>query len=218
MKPCGATTRSGGKCKQKAGWGTDHVGQGRCKLHGGATPIKHGRYSSVSRTRIRDLYERHAEDAAPLDVLPELAAARALFQDFVERYDEWRDAFLAWHASFSDEYQRDFADKMQDLGESVDLLQIAYEEAQDRGFTELPDPLQWMNKPRQVLDLSDAVQHLKTIAQIAQKEKQLHLDGAISRKDLLRVLTEMSRVVESYVDDPDTKKRIRDGWRRIQLA
>jgi hypothetical protein len=25
-------------CKKPAGWGTDHVGYGRCKLHGGATP------------------------------------------------------------------------------------------------------------------------------------------------------------------------------------
>lgn len=32
---CGAKTRAGTPCKQKAGWGTDHVGTGRCKLHGG---------------------------------------------------------------------------------------------------------------------------------------------------------------------------------------
>ncbi len=31
---------------------------------------------------------------------PELAAARALFQDFFERYDENREALLAWHSSF----------------------------------------------------------------------------------------------------------------------
>lgn len=32
---CGAKTRAGTPCKQVAGWGTDHVGAGRCKLHGG---------------------------------------------------------------------------------------------------------------------------------------------------------------------------------------
>lgn len=49
---CGADTRGGGKCQQKAGWGTKHVGSGRCKLHGGATPtreelpqFKHGLFS-----------------------------------------------------------------------------------------------------------------------------------------------------------------------------
>jgi hypothetical protein len=34
---CGAKTRSGGKCKKQKGWGTDHLGSGRCKLHGGNT-------------------------------------------------------------------------------------------------------------------------------------------------------------------------------------
>lgn len=35
---CGAKKRGGGTCQQKAGLGTDHVGIGRCKHHGGATP------------------------------------------------------------------------------------------------------------------------------------------------------------------------------------
>ena len=35
---CGARTRSGGQCGRPAGWGTDHRGTGRCRLHGGATP------------------------------------------------------------------------------------------------------------------------------------------------------------------------------------
>jgi hypothetical protein len=36
---CGANKRQGeGCCKRPAGWGTDHPGMGRCKLHGGSTP------------------------------------------------------------------------------------------------------------------------------------------------------------------------------------
>jgi hypothetical protein len=36
---CGARKRQGeGTCRRPAGWGTDHVGRGRCKLHGGRTP------------------------------------------------------------------------------------------------------------------------------------------------------------------------------------
>ena len=98
--PCGARTRSGGHCLKPSGWGTDHVGQGRCRLHGGATPITSGRYSKVQRERVRELIEQFEADPDPLNILPELAAARALFQDFVERYDEWRDALLAWHESY----------------------------------------------------------------------------------------------------------------------
>ena len=32
---CGAKNRNGEPCKLRAGWGTDHLGEGRCKFHGG---------------------------------------------------------------------------------------------------------------------------------------------------------------------------------------
>lgn len=35
---CGAKTRQDGTCRQVSGFGTDHVGFGRCKFHGGASP------------------------------------------------------------------------------------------------------------------------------------------------------------------------------------
>lgn len=38
---CGGIKRQGDgteTCTQRAGWGTDHVGAGRCKLHGGSSP------------------------------------------------------------------------------------------------------------------------------------------------------------------------------------
>jgi hypothetical protein len=52
MSKCEAKTRAGTPCRKPAGWGTDHVGQGRCRLHGGASlrgraspSFKHGLYS-----------------------------------------------------------------------------------------------------------------------------------------------------------------------------
>lgn len=49
---CGAKTRARTPCQQPAGWGTEHPGTGRCKLHGGASLRGHlhpryktGRYS-----------------------------------------------------------------------------------------------------------------------------------------------------------------------------
>jgi hypothetical protein len=35
---CGAKTRAGTPCRLRAGHGTSHVGQGRCRRHGGASP------------------------------------------------------------------------------------------------------------------------------------------------------------------------------------
>lgn len=36
-KHCNAKKRSGGPCTRPSGWGTEHPGIGRCKLHGGTT-------------------------------------------------------------------------------------------------------------------------------------------------------------------------------------
>jgi hypothetical protein len=38
VNKCGAKTRGGKPCQRPAGSGTGHVGTGRCKLHGGASP------------------------------------------------------------------------------------------------------------------------------------------------------------------------------------
>jgi hypothetical protein len=50
---CGRPKRQGeGECQLPAGWGTEHTGEGACKLHGGNTPrgednpaFKHGLFS-----------------------------------------------------------------------------------------------------------------------------------------------------------------------------
>ena len=50
---CGAKKRQptypGETCRRPAGWATRHPGFARCKLHGGATPYRHGRYSTIMR-------------------------------------------------------------------------------------------------------------------------------------------------------------------------
>lgn len=123
MTSCGAKTRGGGLCRKGSGWGTDHPGQGRCKLHGGATPIRHGRYSTIRRPEIRALIEKHEADPDPLNVLPELAAARALFQDFIERYDQWREAVLAWHASYAESMRPASPEMVRALNDVIDELE-----------------------------------------------------------------------------------------------
>lgn len=61
---CGAKTRSGGQCKHSAGSGTDHLGVGRCKLHGGASP-------NAQLTGVVELARREAAVMGrPLDIEP----------------------------------------------------------------------------------------------------------------------------------------------------
>jgi hypothetical protein len=98
LPPCGAKTRAGSPCRRPAGHGTSHPGQGRCKLHGGKSPVTHGRYSLIRRPSVRQRIDvLKAADADPLDLLEDLHLLRALTIDWIERYDSSREALLAWH-------------------------------------------------------------------------------------------------------------------------
>jgi hypothetical protein len=60
---CGAAKRQGtGTCTQPAGWGTDHLGFGRCKLHGGRTS---SHTKSAARLVLADTVANLAEDLRP---------------------------------------------------------------------------------------------------------------------------------------------------------
>lgn len=76
---CGAKTRNGTPCQQKAGWGTDHVGEGRCKLHGGkssgpknqkknSNAKKHGLYAKYFPDDTLELFNA-LETESPLEIL-----------------------------------------------------------------------------------------------------------------------------------------------------
>lgn len=105
---CGAETSDGGTCELRAGWGTDHVGEGRCKLHGGAAPrgedapnYKHGAFSEYLRESLSER-ERAAMDAMDdaFDGGPE--AALALLQEQAE------EAYLRYKRSHDARFLREY--------------------------------------------------------------------------------------------------------------
>lgn len=226
-------------CQQAAGWGTDHVGVGRCKLHGGASPVRSGRYSKITRPRIAELIKEHEEDPDPLNILPELAAARAIFTDFLERYDEWREAFLAWHATWQAGFKRPVPEALAlgfsaAIDEYENLLRehnVELTEYQTSSLEESRKLVKWLKgedapvKPREVLDVSAAMQHVNTISQIVKREQDARADSAISRKDLVRVQQAMAssvgkRIYEAIPDIDSANavlKAIRSDWLEIRV-
>lgn len=91
---CGAKRKSDGKpCTQPAGWGTDHFGVGRCRFHGGCTPIKHGRYSTV-KGPLAEKMSKHETDPDPANLIPELSVLRALLEGFLGKYEETPEVLI----------------------------------------------------------------------------------------------------------------------------
>ena len=113
MKPreeswyCGAQRKHGaGPCRKRAGERTAHLGQGRCYLHLGRAhdaQITSGRYSvlKLNSPTIQKLREQYLENPDPFNLLSELATQRALLHDYLDRYDAFEKALMAWHESWS---------------------------------------------------------------------------------------------------------------------
>jgi hypothetical protein len=197
---CNARTRGDKLCRNVAGFRTGHVGAGRCYLHGGKSPIKSGRYSGIKRESLRDLIAQHEADPDPLNILPELAAARALFQDFIERYDVWADALGAWHASYSEEYDKEIR------------FRHANHDATTCPFLG-PDPLEvFAGKPVQILDVADAYRIVSEITKIVERIEKVRAANAVSRPEMIRIMTEMGRIVALHVSDPTVTEAIQRDW------
>src|SRR4051794_15800762 len=65
---CGARTRGGRNCQHEAGWGTDHPGWGRCKMHGGNS--RNGRLFAARLEALASIPPAGGEsDVEPIDAL-----------------------------------------------------------------------------------------------------------------------------------------------------
>ena len=128
---CGAKTRAGTPCQRPAGWGTDHAGEGRCKLHGGSSLKTHGRYSANTSTSVKLILEELEEEPLEqqLDVLPEARMIRALAQDFIDRFNQTKDALLEWNAMeyvvAETEQRKARPQRLPELHEAASLLESA---------------------------------------------------------------------------------------------
>ena len=89
MQICGAKTRSGNPCKGRP------MPNGRCRMHGGCSlagvdspRFTHGRYSRYGKV-LAERFREHVDDSDndPLDILPELEVQRALFADYLRRFN-----------------------------------------------------------------------------------------------------------------------------------
>lgn len=182
---CGAKAGSGHPCKNPAGHGTDHPGEGRCKFHGGVGQVKGtrfevGRYGDLkARPRLRELIAKFQADASPNDLLHEITMLRALVQDYVERYDEMSEAVLAWHASFDREFTAHLDVWREDVARYMEETESTGQEP-ERSFPKPPLPETFIKKPRQLIDITAAAGLISQIGAMSDRIEKRQREGRIT--------------------------------------
>lgn len=88
MKRCGAKKKDGTPCQS---WGMEN---GRCRIHGGKTPVgiaspqtKHGRYSKYLPARLAGKYEQSQNDPDLLALRDEVSIVDSRIAELLERID-----------------------------------------------------------------------------------------------------------------------------------
>jgi len=85
---CGANNKQGGTCQHEAGWGTWHVGEGKCKMHGGASPpgpySMHIKHDKGLLERVEEL--KQSPNLSRLD--EQIALSIAMMERAVNKLDD----------------------------------------------------------------------------------------------------------------------------------
>lgn len=201
-------------CRNEAGKGTNHLGFGRCKFHGGSLTAVENRYARLLNPSYGELVEEFYNDPDPLNLRAELAVARAILQDTLDNHEQWNEQLMAWHASFhkdnrglhdmplyhiravQDAVEKGYVKKGMTNGAFQDGLERAVAEynhkwSQSHGR----EPVLRMERPRKAfVDVGAALKALAEIRHIAKTTAELEEKAYLSVfsfEDLLQKFTEV---------------------------
>jgi hypothetical protein len=224
---CGARNRNedatGPTCKNPKGFRTDHPGQGPCFLHGGMARITHGRYSKIKRRALAELIQEYKEDPEILNMEPELATARALFEDYVNRYDEITEALIAWWQSYKEVMvTKERLDPIRAIVFRYEQLWEKDSDAPEFMGTKIKAARDLLHKwkeyfdnaanfkPIQVLDVAESYKFLAEITKIVERIEKVRAQNAISRRNFQRVTNQMGQAVNQICDNMSMSVQLYD--------
>jgi hypothetical protein len=183
-------------CYARAGQGTDHLGQGRCRNHGGSTPIVHGRYSDVVRDSIAEQLEKLEleTEKEQMDVLPEAQFLRAIARDVTERFTNFRDAIIAWNEAEAGDAK---IEKRKPLLHKVpDMMDVA------EVVKKIAEVVNMVHKQRSAnaISLSDFYRLMGAMAEVVANQTEKKFKGRVPQ-----------HVVDEYVES------VQEEWRKIKV-
>ena len=206
MTQCGAKTRSGAPCRLGA------MSNGRCRMHGGKSPIgpalpqyKTGRYSKLLPARMAASNQEAAGDPDLLVLRDEIALVYARLGDMLARVDTgesgeaWRRARTAYSALTAGLDAGDTAAAKAALGE----LDIVIRQG-------LGDYAAW----QEIGDLLDRRERLVR----SERRRLVELQQTMTIEQAMVFTGAVIALVDQHVTDQHARSAISDGIRRIVSA
>ena len=196
---CGALTKSTRKaCQNIAGKGTDHLGEGRCHFHGGATPVTRGVYSKLHRTPLGQRMAEIQNDPNLYTLEPELVLVKGVAEQCVENYQKHEAAMLSWHRAESPAYQK--------LIKGNDPVEIRDAVVELRAI-----------EPKRPAERPDAKIIATLVAEMGRIQDRIRkAETIVTARQMRQFIDRMAGVVRQFTDD-ETAIKIRDGWMNLTL-
>jgi hypothetical protein len=210
-------------CPNPAGHKTLHEGMGYCSTHGGNVNTRSGvqtvkteykRYGCIKTPRLVDLLAHFNQDPDPLDLLPDVELLRTIIADFVNRAAELNDAVLAWHNSYSPEYQ-----DARKAWARENMPLMPYERAPE------PNPVGY-GKPRQIIDVSAAGGLIEKLSTLSDRITRQRSEGSLTMDTVNKLWEQMGvdvlDAVSENVEDAATRTKLLNSietrWKQIRVA
>ena len=214
-KTCNARNKAHTKhCARPAGWGTDHPGVGRCKLHGGSSlkgkahPLyKHGKYSKVLPDRLSDHYEELLSDHRLLELKDDIALISAMINEALE---DLRDNFNTSAVYFRQIMRliKDLTSVIKLCGDSIpkDVVDLV-----SSLNSAIKDAYGMQSKREEILRMLDEKRKLTE----SERRRYVEMHQIFSAEQVMAVLAGVISVIREVETDPERQERIASGIRKL---
>ena len=214
---CGAKTRAGTPCQLLAGWGTDHVGTGRCKLHGGSStgPRDKSKIRGNKNAETHGFFSKHLPEEA-FEIIQEIQKKKPidlLWDNIQIQYAAIIRAQKIMHVKDKEEMIKELKKAKKYNGDNASSSEIEYEFqfAWDRQATYLNAQSRAMSELRNMISKYEELcgSDMVTKEQRARIEKiKMETELTAEKTKLLKgekkdlsLLEELFRVSGSILDD-----------------
>jgi hypothetical protein len=208
---------------------------------GGYGQITHGLHSKryTSNERMQALIEKHATNPNPLDLIDDLARARALFEDWLDRAEKYSEALLAWHESYRERGEQAATESrllaVEKVLEEYEILLKEREDITERQDNDLRSARALVaalrdtrdeKKPRRTMDIADGHKILLTVGKLVDTINRKDAKHFISHGTFVEIMRRLGFATRSVLNRWDgltfnadrASDQVQEAWGQVPVV